>query len=155
MVLVCGKVVTSDSAEATEEIGEALAAELRPGDVVMLRGGLAAGKTTLVRGLTRGLGGDPDEVSSPSFVLIQTYPCGRFGVRELHHVDLYRLADEPEPLREIGLEEVLSDPHAVVAIEWPREAVAGQLPRVARCWTVSIEIRDLERREVTVKQPKP
>ncbi len=99
----------SDSAAATDELGCSLAGELAAGDLVLLAGDLAAGKTTLVRGLLRGLGGDPTEVSSPSFVLLQTYRCRRGRIAALHHVDLYRLADSLAELREIGLEELLSD----------------------------------------------
>ena len=113
-------VTTTDAPEATEEIGRQLAPLLEPGDLILLEGDLAAGKTTLVRGLLEGLGGKAGEVTSPSFVILQTYPCDLKGVWRLHHVDLYRLAAEAGALREIGLEELLSDAAAVVAIEWPR-----------------------------------
>ena len=58
----------------TEACGEALAHRIRPGHLVLLEGDLAAGKTTFVRGLLRGLGGDPIDASSPTFVIVQTYP---------------------------------------------------------------------------------
>ena len=80
----------SDSAAATEELGRSIAEELAAGDLVLLEGDLAAGKTTLVRGLLRGLGGDPTEVSSPSFVLLQSYRCRRGRIAALH------LAGDPE-----------------------------------------------------------
>jgi len=100
----------SSSAAATERAGAGLAARLRAGDVVLLEGDLAAGKTTLVRGLVVGLGGSAEDVSSPSFVLVQSYPCAAVGVQRLHHIDLYRLADQLRELRALGLEEFLSDP---------------------------------------------
>lgn len=99
---------------------------------VLLYGELGAGKTAFVRGLVEGAGGCPDDVSSPTFVLMQEYP----GRRLVHHVDLYRLGagevDDLEPL----LDEML-DGDAIVAIEWadrlqslPDPAV---LVRIADC----------------------
>ena len=93
-------------------MGEALARGMAPGQVVLLFGDLGAGKTAFVRGLARGLGGPPDEVSSPTFTLIQEYRGGR---ATLYHVDLYRL--EPAEIADLGLDELTSG-DAIVAIEW-------------------------------------
>ncbi len=128
----------SDSPEATETLGQGLALKLAAGDVILFDGDLAAGKTTMVRGLLRGLGGDPDQVSSPTFVLIRSYPCRSGAIRWLHHVDLYRVDDSERALREIGLEEVLSDAQAAVAVEWPRSALITALPLATRCWKVQL-----------------
>lgn len=100
------------SAAETEAIAERLGATFRGGEVVLLRGELGAGKTAFVRGLARGLGADPFEVASPTFVLMTSYP----GRLTLHHVDLYRLGGQAD--RELGLEE-LPGPRGVLAIEWP------------------------------------
>lgn len=144
--------VTGD-ARATEELGLRLAADLRPGDIVLLGGELAAGKTTLVRGLALGLGADPAEVSSPTFVIVQTYPCTRSGpVRRLHHVDLYRLHREDE-LTEIGLDELFSDPGAVTAVEWPKELVPSHLPPASRVWRVELESLSASARRIRVQRP--
>lgn len=103
--------VLSGSEEATEAAGERLGASLEPGAVVLLYGDLGAGKTAFVRGLARGLGADPLEVSSPTFTIVQEYE----GRLTLYHVDLYRL--EEKEVDDLGLEElVLGD--GVVAIEW-------------------------------------
>lgn len=139
---------------ATEALGRELAARLAAGDLVLLRGDLAAGKTTLVRGLVDGLGGDPDEVNSPSFVLVQTYPCRRGAVRRLHHVDLYRLDESPRTLAALGLEEMLSDPDAVTAVEWPKTPLADWLPEAGGLWTVTIEVGAEELRTVAVAGPE-
>jgi tRNA threonylcarbamoyladenosine biosynthesis protein TsaE len=93
-------------------VAEALAAGFRGGEVVLLCGELGAGKTAFVRGLASGLGADPDEVASPTFVLLTAY-AGRLT---LHHADLYRLAGNGDE-REIGLEE-LPGPGGVLAVEW-------------------------------------
>jgi len=107
---VTRETITS-SEEETSAAGERLGETLRGGDVVLLYGDLGAGKTAFVRGLARGLGADPSEVSSPTFTLIQEYR----GRVTLFHVDLYRL--EEREVDDLGLEElVLGD--GVVAIEW-------------------------------------
>jgi len=82
------------------------------GEVVLLSGELGTGKTAFVRGLARGLGADPDEVASPTFVLLTAY-AGRLV---LHHADLYRLRGDGDE-REIGLEE-LPGRGGVLAVEW-------------------------------------
>lgn len=98
--------------EETSGAGERLAAFLQPGDVVLLYGNLGAGKTAFVRGMARGLGGSPEEVSSPTFTIVQEYGGPR---ATLYHVDLYRL--EPAEVDDLGLEELVSG-DGIVAIEW-------------------------------------
>ena len=144
----------SSSAAATERAGAALAARLRPGDVVLLEGDLAAGKTTLVRGLAVGLGGSAEDVSSPSFVLVQTYPCAASGVVRLHHVDLYRLADRLPELRALGLEDLLSDPAAVTAVEWPKDTLAAWIPPASRVWHVRLTLQKAGERRIEITPPE-
>lgn len=108
----------SQQAEDSEAWAESLAHLLQPGDVITLEGPLGAGKTTLVRGLARGLGIAESEVSSPTFVLWQIYQ----GRLRLHHVDAYRLHSGDE-LEELGLLEVLQG-QDVVVLEWPQVALA-------------------------------
>ena len=103
--------ILTDSEAATEAAGARLGASLSAGDVVLLYGDLGAGKTAFVRGLARGVGADPADVSSPTFTIVQEY-AGRLT---LYHVDLYRL--EEKEVDDLGLEElVLGD--GIVAIEW-------------------------------------
>ena len=148
-------VIISDSAAATENAGLAFSPRLQPADVVLLEGELAAGKTTFVRGLVDGLGGDPDLVSSPTFVLLQSYDCGVGEITVLHHVDLYRLAENIADLREIGLEETLSDPTAVIAVEWPKDTLATWIPANARVWRIAIKTGDDDSRRIEVTAPNP
>ena len=143
----------SSSAAATECVGAALAGDLRPGDVVLLEGDLAAGKTTLVRGLIVGLGGSAEDVSSPSFVLIQTYPCAAGAIERLHHIDLYRLADRLQELRALGLEDFLSDPAAATAVEWPRDTLAAWIPPASRVWHVRLTLLAGGARRIEVTPP--
>lgn len=99
---------------AMEEAGRALAARLRPGDVVTLEGELGVGKTTLARGLLRGLGYE-NEVPSPTFAILQGYepPETRLPIG---HVDLYRI-EEPGELGELGLDDWLE--RGALIVEWP------------------------------------
>ena len=100
------------SEDETEMAGEQLARTLKPGDVVLLYGDLGAGKTAFVRGMARGLGANPDDVSSPTFTIVQQYAGGD---HTLYHVDLYRL--EPDEIDDLGLDDLVCG-DGIVAIEW-------------------------------------
>jgi tRNA threonylcarbamoyladenosine biosynthesis protein TsaE len=143
----------SRSGGATENAAGTLAEGLHAGDVERLEGDLAAGKTTFVRGLLEGLGGSSADVSSPSFVLIQTYDCDAPRIRCLHHIDLYRLDNRVADLREVGLSEVLSDTEAVIAVEWPKKTLATWIPTDARVWRVAITIEEEDTRGIEVTAP--
>lgn len=107
-------------AAATEAAGHALARMVRAGDLLLLQGPLGAGKTTLVRGLVAGLGGDASEVSSPTFVLLSQYEVACNDIQRVHHADLYRVRGRiTAPVEEIGLDEVIDDAAGVTAVEWP------------------------------------
>lgn len=144
---------TSRSPADTEHLGAQLAIELRGGDVVLLEAELAAGKTTLVRGMVAGLDGDPADVSSPTFILIQSYPCRSGKVSSLHHVDLYRLGERLTDLREIGIEDTLSDGNAVTAVEWPKQAIATWIPADARLWKITITAENDDTRTIIITPP--
>ena len=109
------RIIDTQSEEETIALGENLAAELPAKVVVLLIGNLGAGKTTLAKGIVKGLGAaQPDDVSSPTFTLIHEY--GREYGPSVCHVDLYRL-DRAEQVATIGLDE-LFERRAVVLIEW-------------------------------------
>jgi tRNA threonylcarbamoyladenosine biosynthesis protein TsaE len=97
---------------ATRAAGARLAAALCGGEGIALVGDLGAGKTTFVAGLVEALGGGA--ATSPTFSLVNVYPGGRLVV---WHADLYRIEREAE-LAELGLDEAIGDPRAVVIVEW-------------------------------------
>jgi len=117
---------------AMERFGRAIAARLRPGDVVALSGGLGAGKTTLARAIVAGLG-YAGEVPSPSFAIVETYdpPAVRLP---LVHADFYRL-ERPEEAEEIGLDDYRRD--AALLAEWPEHA--GGFAHEPGCLSIRLE----------------
>jgi tRNA threonylcarbamoyladenosine biosynthesis protein TsaE len=114
-------VVELCDAAATMSAGAVLARALRGGMVIAVAGDLGAGKTTLVRGLLRGLGWS-GPVKSPSYALVEHYP---FSSLYFYHFDFYRLSNSDE-WETAGLSECFRD-DSVCAVEWP-ERVAGLLP---------------------------
>ena len=102
----------TNTPEETEALGERLAAQLRPGDVVAYRGGLGAGKTAFTRGLARGLG-VREPVISPTYTIVNEYRSGRLP---LFHFDMYRL-HSADDLFDIGWEDYLAE-GGVCAVEW-------------------------------------
>jgi tRNA threonylcarbamoyl adenosine modification protein YjeE len=119
---------------ATAALGTRLAMELKPGDLVLLSGGLGAGKTALARSIVRTLVGDPQiDVPSPSFALVQPYEASG---KPLLHADLYRLREARE-IDELGL---FDRTDAIVLVEWPERApeLAG-LATMAVALTVPVD----------------
>ena len=132
--------ITTNSEAETAGVGRELAARLDAGSVVLLFGDLGAGKTAFVRGLAEGLGAAPDDVSSPTFTIMQEYRGGRVT---LFHVDLYRLNDSRE-IEELGLDEITGG--GVLAIEW-----AERLPSVpAGAVSVRLEHAGGDTRTITI-----
>lgn len=130
----------------TVRLGERLAAELPAGTVVSLVGTLGAGKTRLVQAVTQALGAT-EEVTSPTFVLVNEYTSGRLPV---YHFDAYRLADEDEFLQ-LGPEEYFTGETpagpGLTFVEWG-DRVQDCLP--ASCVTVRIDVLEGERRRAQI-----
>lgn len=106
-------VFRTGSEEETIALGERLAGTLPRGATVLLIGNLGAGKTTLAKGIVKGLGAaEADEVSSPTFTLIHEYGTPA----AVYHVDLYRI-DSPREAATLGLDELFDSP-AMVLVEW-------------------------------------
>jgi len=132
--------ITTTEAE-TIAAGRELGRSLAPGTTVLLYGELGAGKTAFVRGLVEGLGLDPEQVSSPTFTIVQEY---RGREITLQHVDLYRL--NPAEVTDIALEDLAGD-RTVVAIEW-----ADRLSRPPGGVLVRIELEHVaEGRQITTR----
>ena len=132
----------SRSPEQTRRIGMRLGGALQTGDIICLQGDLGAGKTTLVQGIAHGWG-SVDEVSSPTFILVNMYR--RADQSQLFHMDAYRLDSTPEA-EELDLDSMLSD--GALIVEWP-ERVAGLIP-AERLW-IKLEHVDEEEREMKFK----
>ena len=109
---------TTQSGADTIEVGRKLAGLLKPPQLLLLRGDLGTGKTTLVKGIAQALdAADPDEVTSPTFTLIHEYEGIREGVPvRLFHLDVYRLEGERQ-LETLGLDDLLTQ-DALVLVEW-------------------------------------
>jgi tRNA threonylcarbamoyladenosine biosynthesis protein TsaE len=109
---------TTHSGADTIEVGRKLARLLKPPQLLLLRGELGTGKTTLVKGLAQALdAAEPDEVTSPTFTLLHEYEGTRDGKPvKLYHIDVYRLEGERQ-LDTLGLDELLT-PDALVLVEW-------------------------------------
>ena len=105
----------SISPESTFEIGRKIGSELHGGEVLLLYGGLGAGKTLLTKGILDALDFDVDDVTSPSFTLVNLYKTGKFDV---YHIDLWRLDGQPDVAAAVGLNEILENERAVTIIEW-------------------------------------
>jgi tRNA threonylcarbamoyladenosine biosynthesis protein TsaE len=136
--------ITTHSEEETTAVGRDLAATLAAGDVVLLFGDLGAGKTAFVRGLAEGMGVARDEVSSPTFTLVQEYRGGRLA---LFHVDLYRL-DDPREIDDLGLEEIAAD--GVLAIEWAEKIFDVARLKTLRSVSVRIQHGDGDQRTIEI-----
>jgi tRNA threonylcarbamoyladenosine biosynthesis protein TsaE len=128
------------SEEETVRVGRELAADLK--GIVLLRGNLGAGKTTLVRGIVAGIpGANADEVSSPTFTLIHDYGAGVF------HVDLYRLETEAQ-IATLGLGEIM-DSARLVLIEWG-ERLGSLTPRAYT--EIALEMDGDEGRTILIEE---
>ncbi len=124
---------TSHSAEDTIALGRQLATQLRSAHVVLLRGDLGAGKTTLVKGIAEGFGAaEADDVTSPTFTLIHEY---HGPDRDVFHIDLYRL-EKPGELDSLGLEDLMLEERNMLLIEW-----GEKFPRIVKQKDAEIVIR--------------
>jgi len=126
------------SAEETIEFGQRLAAQLKPPLIILLRGDLGAGKTTLVKGIAEGFAaGSADDVTSPTFTLVHQYRGPRAA---LFHIDLYRVDTERE-LETLGLDDLIG-PDSILLIEW-----GEKFARFARERNVEIVLERIDENE--------
>jgi tRNA threonylcarbamoyladenosine biosynthesis protein TsaE len=139
------RTILSKSPEDTHRLGMEIAQAMQIPGVVLLRGDLGMGKTTLTRGIAQGLGmKDPDRVNSPSFTLVNIYQ----GDCPIYHVDLYRLEGERD-LYSIGIDEFLGN-DGITIVEWS-ERLAAVIPNVVE---VSIEDAGEDSRILHIRMPR-
>ena len=140
-------VVETTSEAETAAAGHELAKRLEPGDVVLIEGTLGAGKTVFVRGLAEGLGLDADDVTSPTFTIVQEYRRAANARADpsrpvtLQHIDLYRLT--PAEVDDLGLDDLIEG--RITAIEWP-ERWTDPPPSIVR---VKIAVLNDHQRRIT------
>ena len=109
--------VTAQIPAETFAAGEGIGEELTGGEVILLFGGIGAGKTLLTKGIVGALGYDFDDVTSPSFTLVNLYKTESFDV---YHIDLWRLDGKIDAASAVGLDEIVENENAVTIIEWPQ-----------------------------------
>jgi len=137
------KTFHTHSAEETTNLGRQLAAELRPGSVVLLRGDLGAGKTTMVKGIAEGFrAAEAEAVTSPTFTLIHEY---RGPEVTLYHIDLYRI-DTQRELDTLALDDLM-EPNTILLIEWGEKF---ERFRNERDVEIAIEQKGGDERRVTI-----
>ena len=122
----------SSSPEETFKFGVRIGESLSGGEILLLSGPLGAGKTLLVKGICAALGIAEEEVTSPSFTLVNPYE----GRLRLYHIDLYRLDEGASAAYAVDLDELLADENSVIVIEWAERM--GNYPVPANTWRVSV-----------------
>jgi tRNA threonylcarbamoyladenosine biosynthesis protein TsaE len=123
---------TSKSAPETFELGAHIGSHLAGGEIILLDGPLGAGKTIFAKGIATSLEIDTDEVTSPSFTLVNIYE----GRLKLYHLDLYRLDEGASAAHAVDLDELLTDEEAVFVIEWAERM--GRYPLPPPVYRISI-----------------
>jgi tRNA threonylcarbamoyladenosine biosynthesis protein TsaE len=118
----------SNSPEQTFNFGHQLGARLEGGEILLLSGALGAGKTIFVKGICAALGIDEEDVTSPSFTLVNPYS----GRLQLYHLDLYRLDEGASAAHAVDLDDLLSDEKAIIVIEWAERM--GNYPLPGNVW---------------------
>ncbi len=113
-----------ESPEETFDLGEKLGESMQGGEMILLSGGLGAGKTLLTKGILYALDYEVDEVTSPSFTLVNLYKA-KFDV---YHIDFWRLDENSDVAFAVGLDEILEDEAAVVIIQWAERLKILALP---------------------------
>ncbi len=136
--------VISRDARETFDLGVRIGAQLSGGEILLLSGPLGAGKTILVKGIAHALDIDEEDVTSPSFTLVNPHH-GRFL---LYHIDLYRLDEGASAAHAVDLDEILTDESAVVIIEWAERL--GQYPLPDNVCRMSIAGDGDEPRKITI-----
>ncbi len=116
------------SAEETFELAYEIGEAINESTVFLLQGDLGVGKTVFAKGVGAGLDIDPAEVNSPTFTIVNQHD----GRMRMYHLDLYRIAGGANEVYDLGLEEIITEPEAVVVIEWPERLGAFEVTNAYR-----------------------
>lgn len=137
--------IITKTPQETEDLGVALANDLKAGDIVVLTGELGAGKTVFSRGIAKGLN-VKSRVISPTFVLVRKHR-GKINNKKvnLYHIDLYRL-ENAKDISSLGLEDIFEDTSGIFLIEWGKKD-----ENLSASWEIEIEAVDEKRRKIKIK----
>jgi tRNA threonylcarbamoyladenosine biosynthesis protein TsaE len=136
----------SSSPDETFNLGHQIGARLEGGEILLLSGPLGAGKTIFVKGVCAGLGIEEEEVTSPSFTLVNPH-AGRLL---LYHLDLYRLDEGASAAHAVDLDELLSNEQGVIIIEWAERM--GNYPLPENVWRITITGDGDDPRKISIKR---
>lgn len=136
----------SDSVDETFKLGTRVGQQLQGGEVLLLSGALGAGKTIFVKGIATALGIDGEEVTSPSFTLVNPYS----GRLHLYHIDLYRLDEGASAAHAVDLDELLANENAVIVIEWAERLGRYPLPDDT-VWRIGISGDGVDPRKISIR----
>jgi tRNA threonylcarbamoyladenosine biosynthesis protein TsaE len=128
----------------TFDLGVRIGEQFSGGEIILLNGPLGAGKTVLVKGIAHAMGLDEEDVTSPSFTLVNPHQ----GRLLIYHIDLYRLDEGASAAHAVDLDEILTDEGAVVIIEWGERL--GRYPLPANVWRVGISGDGDEPRKIAI-----
>ena len=143
------QIVKTSSAEETTKLAADILTRLRPGDCLALTGDLGSGKTTFVKGLADALG-VKGPVTSPTFLILKTYPTKDPAIKRLVHVDAYRL-ESADDLVEVGFSDEINEPGTAAVVEWA-EKVKDALPASKTIW-IKIKIGQKDDRIFEITWP--
>jgi tRNA threonylcarbamoyladenosine biosynthesis protein TsaE len=132
--------------EETFQLGETMGKALSGGEALLLSGGLGAGKTLLTKGILNALNYETDEVTSPSFTLVNLYKAEQ----DIYHIDLWRLDDGRNNAKAVGLDEILEDERAIVIIEWAEKL--GDFSFPGKVFRIMIEGDGDDPRKISISE---
>ena len=134
------------SPQETFDLGEKFGETLQGGEIILLAGGLCAGKTLFTKGILYALDYDVDEVTSPSFTLVNQYD-GKFTV---YHIDLWRIDEKSDAAFAVGLDEMVEEKNVVIIIEWSERLKKISFPN--KIFRIEIKGDGDDNREITINE---